>query len=207
MRLVHRVIAFIAALLLPAALSSAALTDPGTAPEPVSLAGQLLVAAPGMGDPRFDHAVILMVRHDRNGALGIIINRPVAEHAIADLLHGLGGQATPVEGRVRIFAGGPVEPDIGFVIHSAEYHRAETIEIDGSVSVTSSVAVLRDIALKHGPNKSLVAFGYAGWGPGQLEGELAAKAWFTIAADAKLVFDEAREKLWDEALGRRGRDL
>jgi putative transcriptional regulator len=206
MRLVPA-ISTLAALLLAAALSRAALPDPGAAPEPVSLAGQLLVATPGMGDPRFYHAVILMVRHDQNGALGIVINRPVADHAIADLLQGLGDNGAPVEGSVRIFAGGPVEPDIGFVIHSAEYHRPETIAIDDSVAVTSSAAVLRDIALKHGPRKSLIAFGYAGWGPGQLEAEIAGHGWFTILADTKLIFDEARDKLWDEALARRGRDL
>jgi len=207
MRLVHRAISVLAALLLPAALSSASLPDSGGTADGVSLAGQLLVAAPAMGDPRFYHAVILMVRHDHNGALGIIINRPVAEHSIADLLNGLGDKGAPVEGSVQIFAGGPVEPAIGFIVHSADYHRPETIDIDGSVAVTSSAAVLRDIALKHGPSKSLIAFGYAGWGPGQLEAELADHAWFAIPEDAKLVFEEAREKLWEEALARRGRDL
>lgn len=207
MILVQRAISVLAALLLPAALSSASLPAPGAAPDGASLAGQLLVATPAMGDPRFYHTVILMVHHDQNGALGIVINRPVAEHSLADLLKGLGDNGAPVEGSVRIFAGGPVEPDIGFIVHSADYHRPETIDIDGSVAVTSSAAILRDIALKQGPSKSLVAFGYAGWGPGQLEDELAIHAWFTIPEDQKLVFDEEREKLWDEAVARRGRDL
>lgn len=207
MMLLKRAISAVAALLLSAALSSASLPGPGATPEVVSLAGQLLVAEPAMRDPRFYHTVILMVRHDQNGALGIVINRPVADHSIADLLKGFGDQGAPVEGSVQIFAGGPVERDIGFVVHSADYHRPETIDIDGSVAVTSSAAILRDIALKQGPKKSLVAFGYAGWGPGQLEDELAAHAWFTIPEDSKLVFDEDREKLWDEAIARRGRDL
>src|SRR5216683_6497274 len=101
-----------AALLAPAA------TDP---PKITSLTGQLLIAAPTMGDPRFAHTVILMVRHDRNGALGIVINRPIGERPLASVLQALGEKGTAVAGQVRIFAGGPVQPEIGFVVHSAEY--------------------------------------------------------------------------------------
>ena len=197
----------VAAIFLPAALLNAALPTPEEAPKHPSLAGQLLVASPEMGDPRFYHAVILVVRHDRNGALGIIINRPVEDRSLASLLEALGEKDTGVVGSVRIFAGGPVQPEIGFVLHSADYHRPETVDIDGRVAMTSSPQVLRDIGNRQGPSKSLVAFGYAGWRSGQLEGELGQRAWLTAADDEKLIFDEDRDKVWDQAMKRRTQDL
>jgi putative transcriptional regulator len=197
----------VATIFLPAALLNAALPAPEEAPKHPSLAGQLLVASAEMGDPRFYHAVILVVRHDQNGALGIIINRPVEDRSMASLLEALGERDTGVLGSVRIFAGGPVQPEIGFVLHSADYHRPETVDIDGHLAVTSSPQVLRDIGNKRGPSKSLVAFGYADWGSGQLEGELSRGAWLTAADDEKLIFDEDRDEVWDEAMKRRTRDL
>lgn len=172
-------------------------------PQRVSLAGQLLVASPDIGDPRFRHAVILMVQHDRNGALGIVINRPVEELPLAKLMQALGQDSKGVSGTVRIYAGGPVQPQKGFIVHSVEYHRSGTIDIDGQLAVTGSPEVLRDIGHNAGPKQSLVAFGYAGWGPGQLEGEMAKDGWFTVKADSHLVFDVDREKLWDEAMKHR----
>ena len=174
---------------------------------PQSLSGQLLIASPSMSDPRFDQAVVLVVRHDQNGALGIVINRPVQDRPLAALLEALGEKSPTVTGNVRIFAGGPVQPEIGFVLHSPEYHRSETLDIDGRFAMTSSLQILRDIANKQGPSKSLVAFGYAGWKPDQLEGELRQGAWITAADDEKLIFDEDRDKLWEEAMKRRTQDL
>jgi putative transcriptional regulator len=160
-----------------------------------------------MGDPRFLQTVILMVQHDRNGALGIVINRPVGDRPLAGLLQALGEKDPGVAGTVRIFAGGPVQPDIGFVLHSADYHRPDTVDIDGHVAMTSSREILRDIANHRGPKKSLIAFGYAGWAPGQLEGELAHGFWYTTPQDADLVFDDDRDELWDHAMKRRTQDL
>jgi putative transcriptional regulator len=202
-----RLIAVVAAIFLPVALLEAGLPTPEEAPKHPSLAGQVLVAAPEMGDPRFYHAVILMVRHDRNGALGIIINRPVADRSLASLLEAMGEKDIGVEGSVRIFAGGPVQPEIGFVLHSADYHRPETLDIDGRVAMTSSSQVLRDIGNKRGPSKSLVAFGYAGWRSGQLESELGRRAWLTAEDDEKLIFDDNRDEVWDKAIRRRTQDL
>ena len=197
----------IVACVLPATLVEAALEAPPQVPAPPSLAGQLLIAAPSMGDPRFFQTVVLMARHDKNGAFGIVINRPMGERPLASLLEALGENDAGVEGNVRIFAGGPVQRDLGFVVHSADYHRPGTVDIDGHVAVTSNRDILRDIAHRQGPKKSLIAFGYAGWGPGQLEGELALRAWFTAAEDARLIFDEDRDKVWDEAMKRRTQDL
>jgi putative transcriptional regulator len=194
-------------IVLPAALGHAALQNPAGTPEPASLAGQLLIASPSLRDPRFDHTVVLMVRHSPGGALGIVINRPLGERPLASLLEAIGEKNSTAAGSLRIYYGGPVQPEIGFVIHSADYHGPETVEIDGHIAMTSSREVLRDIAGGHGPQKLLVAFGYAGWGAGQLEGELAQRAWFTAAADSKLIFDQDRGKVWDDAMTHRTQDL
>ena len=190
-----------------ALLLTAALPAPTALPQRASLAGQLLVAAPSMGDPRFYQTVIMLVRHDRTGAMGIVINRPLQERPLAALLEALGEKADGATGNMRIFAGGPVQPELGFVLHSAEYRRADTVEIDGHVAMTSSREILRDIAANRGPKQSLVAFGYAGWAPGQLEGELMQGVWFTTPADAKLMFEEERERVWENAVTRRTQDL
>jgi putative transcriptional regulator len=202
----QRLSSIAASLVLPATLP-AALPTPAEVPQRAFLTGQLLIASPTMGDPRFVQTVILMVQHDRNGALGIVINRPLGNRPLARLLEALGEKEATVAGTVRIFAGGPVQPEIGFVIHSAEYRRPDTVDIDGRVAMTSSHEILRDIGNQRGPNKSLIAFGYAGWAPGQLEGEIANGFWFTTPQDANLVFDEDRDAVWDHAMKRRTQDL
>ena len=193
-----------AALLVVAMLVGAAAPDTS---DPGSLAGQLLIAAPTMSDPRFAHTVILMVRHDQTGAFGIVINRPVGERSIAVLLEAAGDIHPDVEGSVRVFAGGPVQTELGFVVHSADYHRGETVDVDGRVAMTASREILRDIGHNQGPTQSLFAFGYAGWGPGQLEGEMARHNWFTAPEEPKLIFDDDRDNLWEETMARRTREL
>jgi putative transcriptional regulator len=190
-----------------ASLFNAAMPTAATASAQDSLAGQFLIASPDIGDPRFDRTVILMVQHDRDGALGIVINRPIAERPFSELLDLLGEKEATAVAKVRIFLGGPVGLDTGFVVHSAEYQRSNTIAIDGHVAVTSSREILRDIANNKGPAKSLIAFGYAGWRAGQLEGELALRVWSTAPADPKLIFDEDRAKVWDAARAQRTQDL
>jgi putative transcriptional regulator len=187
-----------------AALLLAPVADPA---DTASLTGQLLIAAPTIGDPRFAHTVILMVKHDKEGALGIVINRPVGEESIASLLEGTGEDVSGIDGNLRVFSGGPVQPDLGFVVHSAEYRRDETIDVDGRVAMTASRQILRDIGHHRGPQKTLFALGYAGWGPGQLEGEIARRDWFTTPEEPKLIFDDDREHLWDDAMARRTREL
>jgi putative transcriptional regulator len=202
-----RLVLALAAVLLCGTLVKASLPQAEPAPAAGSLTGQLLIAAPSMGDPRFVRTVILMVKHDRNGALGIIINRPVGERSIAQILEALGENAEGAEGSVRIFVGGPVEPEMGLVLHSAEYRRAETLAIDGRLAVTASREVVRDMGTGKGPKKKIVAFGYSGWGPGQLENELELNAWFVAPADLQLIFDDDRDKVWDNAMARRPRDI
>jgi putative transcriptional regulator len=197
----------LAALLLPATLLHAALQNPTDPPGAASLTGQVLIASPEMGDPRFAHTVILMVRHNASGAFGIVINHPLGERPLAKLLEALGEKDDGIAGSLQIFSGGPVQPEAGFVIHSTDYHRADTIDIDAHVAMTASRDILQDIIHKRGPQKSLVAFGYAGWAPGQLEGEIMQRGWYTASQDSKLIFDEDRAKVWDAAMARRTQDL
>ena len=197
----------ISALVLVLALFFGASLPAATQTEPASLAGQFLVASPSMGDPRFEHTVILMLRHDSGGAFGVVVNRPTGERPLAELLEMLGEKDVTVAGKVRIFAGGPVQPEIGFVIHGTDYHRPGTLDVNAQVAMTSSREILRDIGNDKGPKKSLIAFGYAGWGPGQLEGELARREWAIAPGEAKLIFDEDRDKVWEAAFSRRMQDL
>ena len=192
-----------------AALLASVLLSPVAAGPPTteSLTGQLLIASPDIGDPRFAHTVILMVKHDKDGALGITINRPVGEKSIASLLEGPGEDVSGIEGTLRIFAGGPVQPDLGFVVHSAEYRREDTITVDEHVAMTANRQILRDIGHHHGPVKTLFALGYAGWGPGQLENELARHDWFTAPEEPKLIFDDNPANLWEDAMAHRTREL
>jgi putative transcriptional regulator len=201
---IHRTLAAIAALFAAVIVLGAAPPDHS---DTTTLTGQLLIAAPTIGDPRFAHTVILMIRHDNDGAFGIVINRPVGERSIAELLEATGDKDTKLEGTVRVFAGGPVQPELGFVVHSPDYHRGETVDVDGRVAMTASRQILRDIGQRQGPEKSLFALGYAGWGPGQLEGELARHDWFTAPEEPKIVFDDDRGNLWEEAMARRTREL
>ena len=175
-------------------------------PEYPSLVGRVLIASPAIGDPRFSRTVILMVRHSKDGAFGITINRPLGEHSLAKLLGLFGEGDSTIEGTVRIFAGGPVQPGVCFVVHSADYNRSNSIAVKELASVTPCKDVLGDIGHKVGPQKTLIAFGYAGWSPGQLESELARNDWDTAAADIDLVFAIKREEVWDAAMARRPRE-
>lgn len=202
-----RLIATFTAIVVAAASLSVARPCRAQTPVRASLAGQLLVASPSIRDPRFDHAVILIVRHDQTGAMGIVINVPVGKRPMDDILKMLGEKDTSVTGNVQIFAGGPVQPGTGFVIHSSDYHGHGTIEVNKDVRVTATIQVLRDIGNNKGPSKSIVAFGYAGWAAGQLEDEMRRGIWFPIPGDPKLIFDEDRDKVWDSAYSRRTEDL
>jgi putative transcriptional regulator len=189
-------------VLLPAAALHASLSpEQPDVTAPASLAGQLLIASPDMRDP-FDHAVILMAQHSRDGALGIVINHPLGARPIADLLQALGANAGGIPGSVKIFLGGPVGPATAFVIHNAGYRRDRTLDIDGRVALSDAADVLGDIGLGKGPSKSLVVLGYAGWAPAQLDDEVSRGAWVTIPEDPKLVFDDDRTKVWTDAMAR-----
>ena len=209
MWLTRPLLALAALLALLAVAPPIAAQQPNDAPQPapekfVSLAGQFLVATPSMEDRRFGRSVILIARHNKDGAFGLIINRPAAERPLSQLLEALGEKGSPVSGTVRLFAGGPVQPELGFVIHSPDYVGPQTLEVDGRVSVTMNLDILRDIATGKGPQKSLIMFGYAGWGPGQLDAELAEGSWIVEPALPEDVFTGKPGDLWSEVLRRKG---
>jgi putative transcriptional regulator len=195
----HRLGLIVAAFVLQTALLRAGLPGPDEAQARPPLVGQLLVAAPGVGDPRFERTVILIVEQGPDGTLGIVINKPIGEQPLASVFQALGQKDGDATGSVRVFSGGPVQPEVGFVVHSPEYRRPETVAITDRLSMTSSMAILRDIGDRRGPAKVLVAFGYAGWGPDQLEQEIEQRAWGIAEADPTLVFDEDRGNVWEDA--------
>jgi len=203
-----------AAALVLAAVAGLRAAEPQPAPAADRTAdpppGTLLIAAATMQDPRFARSVVLLVKHDGKGAFGIIVNKPVAEQPIAALLAAGNDRQDPsdkIDGSVEVYYGGPVQPQLGFILHSAEYRRPETLAVGAGIAMTASRDILRDIGRHQGPQKYLFALGYAGWGAGQLDGEIARRDWFSAPADPELVFDADRAKLWDQALARRSQEL
>ncbi len=171
-----------------------------------SLAGQFLVATDTLRDPRFARTVIYMVRHDATGAMGLVVNRPVRDMPLAPLLRKFGLDERGITGSVRAHYGGPVEIGQGFILHTAEYATQGTERVAGDIAMTPAPGVLTalsDIARGAGPRKSLFAVGYAGWAPGQLEGEIEQGTWITVPADEALLFDEDSARKWDRAMARR----
>ncbi len=168
-----------------------------------SIAGQLLVASPEMQDPRFVETVIYMVKDNSQGALGLVINRPLAKGPMQDLLNGLGSEIKNAKGEIVIHYGGPVSPGAGFILHSDDVLLDDSTKLKDGLAVTSDVKLLDAMARGKGPRQALVIMGYAGWAPGQLEAELKAEAWFVIPADKKLIFGKDAEKKWRQALDKR----
>jgi putative transcriptional regulator len=199
----HSIAIFAMLVALTATVSPTKRSKAEVEPDGLLIPGRLLVASTDIEEPQFDRAVVLLLRHGSDGAMGIVINRPVEERPLASVMKAIGADPTGVEGRVLLFAGGPVEVEIGFVLHSVDYHRSETLDIDGRVAMTSTHEILSDIGHKRGPAKFLIAFGYCGWAPGQLESEIAQHVWVIASADPKLIFDDDRGSLWRKALARR----
>ena len=191
-----------AAVVASAGVLHAALPTSPDISGPTSFTGQLLIATPSLQGSSFEHAVILVAQHNKEGALGIVINHPLDQRPIASLIQALGGKSSGVKTSVRVFLGGPVSPEIAFVIHGADYHLSDTLDIDGRVALTAAAAVLGDIALGKGPSKSLITFGYAGWGPSQLDNEINRGDWYSVPEDPDLVFDDDRSKVWADAIAR-----
>ncbi len=165
-----------------------------------ALTGQLLVATPGMTDPRFARTVIYVVHHDASGALGLVVNRSSDEVPIALLLDRLGQEHAGASGSMRMHYGGPVEPGRIFVLHTTDWRTDRTHVIGGGIALTAPSGVLRAIAAGGGPRQALLALGYSGWGPGQLEREIRAGGWSVAPATSALVFDGDDEAKWQRAL-------
>ncbi len=169
--------------------------------------GQVLLAMPAMSDPRFERAVIYMCAHNEDGAMGIVINKPLDSIDFRELLGELDIPTNAESGNVPIHFGGPVENQRGFVLHSREYSQPETLLVDDSVGLTATVRVLRDLASGDGPARSILALGYAGWGPGQLESEIQQNAWLTVPARDEFLFEIANDEKWERAFNSIGVDL
>jgi putative transcriptional regulator len=166
-----------------------------------SLAGKLLVAMPGIGDPRFDQAVILMCMHTSETAMGLIINKPRAELTLGDVLGHLGIEAEPTLASRQVLAGGPVKQDRGYVLHSQDFSAEDATQtVAPGVNLTATRDVLMAMATDHPPERFVLALGHSNWGAGQLESELAGNAWLVAEPDQAIIFGEAHEGKWTSAI-------
>ncbi len=173
---------------------------------PPYLVGQLLLSMPGIGDPRFERAVIAMCVHDDNGALGIVVNQPLPALSVRELMSQLDVEpGTTPEARVRV--GGPVEPGRGFVVHSTDWQGQSSINVAGRFALTSTLDVLKAIAGGSGPKHWISALGYTGWDAGQLDNEMTRHGWHTVAHDDALLFDTPADKQWPRAFAMAGLDV
>ena len=179
------------------------------------LEGQMLIAMPGIGDPRFDRAVIFLCAHSPDGAMGLVVNKPAEDLTFVDLLDRL--NVLPEEDQIRVPGdiaemlvqfGGPVETGRGFVLHTTDYFIADsTLPIDDRIGLTATLDILRAIAEGEGPRQAMLALGYAGWGPGQLENELLQNGWLHCEADETLLFGSDLDSRYDHALRKIGIDI
>jgi putative transcriptional regulator len=173
-----------------------------------SLAGQLLVAMPQMGDPRFARSVIYLCAHSGDGgAMGLVINKVVGALTLAELFAQLEIEPGGLAQTRPVHFGGPVEPERGFVLHTDDYREEATLRVADNISVTATLEILRAIGRGQGPQRSLFALGYAGWGPGQLDAEIQANGWLCVAADQEIVFNPDHDGKWQRALAKLGIDL
>jgi putative transcriptional regulator len=175
---------------------------------PGYLDGQLLIAMPGMTDERFARTVIYLCAHSAEGAMGIILNKPAPDLKLPDLLVQLDiisePEAIRLPGKIeqmQVLMGGPVETSRGFVLHSPDFHiEQSTLAIDSEICLTATIDILRAIATGRGPRNAMLALGYAGWGAGQLEGEIQQNGWLNCPADPSVVFDFAIDEKYERAM-------
>lgn len=170
------------------------------------LINHFLIAMPGLADPNFFHTVTYICEHDADGAMGIVINRPL-DLNLGDILSHMDITATPDTAPLPVFQGGPVQTERGFVVHTPLGDWEATLQVSEQIGVTASQDVLASIAAGQGPQRSLIALGYAGWGAGQLEQEMADNVWLSGPATAEVLFDIPVEKRWEAAAGLLGVDL
>jgi putative transcriptional regulator len=169
------------------------------------LEGKLLIAMPGMPDPRFAHTVIYICAHSAKGAMGIVINKPIPGLTFIDLMEQLEIPLSERAADLPVLYGGPMETGRGFVLHTDDYESAEaTLPVSEEISLTATVDILRAMADGRGPKKAVFALGYAGWAPGQIESEFQGNGWLHCEADPDLVFDPDLDAKWRTALARLG---
>ena len=172
-----------------------------------SLTNQLLIAMPGMLDPNFSTTVTLICEHNDEGALGIVINRPL-DLTLSSLFEQLDvSDPDPEAGELPVVMGGPVGPERGFVLHEPGYSFENSLAVSGDIQLTLSRDIIDALAHGTGPAKSLVALGYAGWEPGQLEDEMLANTWLSVPASPEIVFDMPFSERWSSAAQTLGIDI
>ncbi|GAA0559398.1 YqgE/AlgH family protein [Rhizomicrobium electricum] len=179
-------------------------------PEPRDnfLEGKLLIAMPGMPDPRFEKSVIFMCAHSASGAMGLIINKPIEGLSFNDLMSKFNIEVTGLVPEPPILFGGPVNMGRGFVLHSSDYGTPDaTLTITSEISLTATTDILEAISKGRGPAKSILALGYAGWGDGQIESEILANGWIHCDPDPKLIFDTDYDAKWETAIGKLGAQI
>lgn len=174
----------------------------------MDLTGKLLIAMPGMGDIRFEHSVVFMCSHGNDGAMGLIVNKPASDVRLGDLLSQLEIASDNAEHRqMPVYFGGPVETARGFVLHSPDYDaNLHSMRVNDAFRMTATLDILEDIATGQGPEQNLMMLGYAGWGPGQLEQEIAMNGWLTAEANSGLLFEVPDAEKWGAALKTLGVD-
>jgi putative transcriptional regulator len=172
-----------------------------------SLAGQLLVAMPQMADPRFARSVVYLCAHSADGAMGLVVNRLIDSLTFQNLLEQIGVEQSAAADDMPIHFGGPVESSRGFVLHTADYVQDSTLVIEDDIALTATMDVLKAIARGEGPQRRVLALGYAGWGAGQLDAEIQANGWLLVPADLDLVFDNDNDSKWERAMAKIGIDL
>ena len=168
--------------------------------------GQLLIAMPGMRDERFAKSVIYMCAHSEEGAMGLVLNQRLDSLKFAELISQLELDEKHLSRDVPVHFGVPVESGRGFVLHTSDYQQDATLEVLNGVALTASVEILKAIAQGKGPQKSLLALGYAGWGPGQLDMEIRANGWLQVPSDSEIIFDIEPDTKWERAIQRLGID-
>lgn len=169
------------------------------------LDGQVLIAMPGMTDPRFSHSIVYLCAHSEEGAMGLITNKKMDDLVWGDLFKKIEVPIGSVNAPRSILFGGPVDMQRGFLLHSSEYFsEGATMKVDDETSLTATLEVLQDIAMGRGPDRSMLALGYAGWGAGQLESELQMNGWLLCEPDSSLLYGEDHDEKWDNALAKLG---
>lgn len=165
------------------------------------LTGMMLIAMPGMPDPRFEHSVVYMCSHSKDGAMGLIINKPAPDITLGALAEQLDMTAIPQRENVSVHFGGPCELGRGFVLHSLDYRSdMATLEVTETLGMTATLDVLEAIAQGQGPRDWRVVLGYAGWGPGQLENEIMENGWLTCPGVPEIIFERPTPDIWESAL-------
>jgi putative transcriptional regulator len=171
------------------------------------LTGQLLIAMPHMRDTRFERSVIYLCVHNEDGAMGIVVNRLSEDLTFPDLLEQVGVELKSEDVSMPIHIGGPVESGMGFVLHTTDYAQGSTIQVNDTIALTHTVEILKDIAEGRGPRQAMLALGYAGWGAGQLDGEIQENSWLNVPADEALLFDVGQRDKWRRSIAKLGVDV